>query len=275
MATILPDDKKWANAFARYGFDAAVGRLFRGIIHNLNGVGQAFLMQTELLNMMFRQADKALDEIGRAASIEEAHEKTVKLRKMLQGRADLAKYLSHEIDILQQTMQRTTLVTEEIGGQTSASSYALGSVIDMELEFLNSDGFFKHKIKKNIELADNLPELSGHRIELHQIIAVLLENASQTLAENVSESGMPEVTIKAAVVGDYLEISVCDNGSGVDGSDLENIFAPFYTTGEGRLGLGLYLARTLAKNFDGGLCCESMPGRTCFILRMPVNGGAD
>jgi len=273
MATILPDDKKWANAFARYGFDAAVGRLFRGIIHNLNGVGQAFLMQTELLNMMFRQADKALDEIGRAASIEEAHEKTVKLRKMLQGRADLAKYLSHEIDILQQTMQRTTLVTEGIGGQTLQSSYALGSVIDMELEFLNSDGFFKHKIKKNIELADNLPELSGHRIELHQIIAVLLENASQTLAENGSESGMPEVTIKAAVVGDYLEISVCDNGPGVGRDDLEKIFSPFFTTKKGSLGLGLHLARTMAENFAGSLSCESSPGRTCFLLRMPVKGG--
>ena len=74
MTADLQDNKKWEEAFIRFGFDAAVGRLFRGIIHNLNGVGQAFSMQAELLNMMFGQVDGMLAEISRATSLEEAQD---------------------------------------------------------------------------------------------------------------------------------------------------------------------------------------------------------
>ncbi|MCA1766237.1 MAG: hypothetical protein LC633_08360 [Desulfobulbaceae bacterium] len=272
MATTFPDDKKWEAAFVRYGFDAAVGRQFRGIIHNLNGVGQAFMMQTELLNMMFKQADAALDEIDRAENPEEKHEKIANLRKMLAGRGDLVKLLADEVDILQKTLKRTSLVSREIGGSSVTETYDLGTVIELELEFLNSDGFFKHRIKKNLELADNLPGLTGHRLKLHQILAALLENASLALAENGAEAVTPEISINVAVQNDQIVIGVCDNGPGIEAGERENIFAPFYTTRQDRLGMGLYLARILARNTGGELTCESSPGRTCFILRMPVNG---
>ncbi|MFO7605945.1 MAG: ATP-binding protein [Desulfurivibrionaceae bacterium] len=272
MATTFPDDKKWEAAFIRYGFDAAVGRQFRGIIHNLNGVGQAFMMQTELLNMMFKQADAALDEIDRAENPEEKHEKIANLRKMLAGRGDLIKLLADEVDILQKTLKRTSLVSREIGGSSVTETYDLGTVIELELEFLNSDGFFKHRIKKTLELADNLPELTGHRLELHQILAALLENASLALAENGAEAAVPEISINAAVQNDEIVIGVCDNGSGIEAGERENVFASFYTTRQDRLGMGLYLARILARNAGGKLTCESSPGRTCFILRMPVKG---
>jgi signal transduction histidine kinase len=273
MVTILPDDKKWEEAFIRYGFDAAIGRLFRGIIHNLNGVGQAFLMQTELLNMMFKQTDAALDEIDRAENPEEKHEKVAKLRKMMAGRADLAGHLTGEVDILQKIMRRTSMVPEEVGERSFAESYTLEAIIELELEFLNSDGFFKHKIKKTLELAGNLPGFTRHRIELHQILAVLLENASQALAENVADALLPEISINAAVDGGGIKIAVCDNGPGIESDNLEKIFAPFFSTREGRFGMGLYLARTMAENFGGGLTCESSPGRTCFSLWVPVEGG--
>ncbi|MDF1578850.1 MAG: ATP-binding protein [Desulfurivibrionaceae bacterium] len=272
MATVLPDDKKWEEAFVLYGFDAAVGRLFRGIIHNLNGVGQAFMMQTELLNMMFKQTDAALAEIERAENPEERRGKIAALRKMLAGRAELAKHLTDEVGVFQKIMQRTSLVTREVGEQILADVYELGSVIELELEFLNSDGFFKHKIGKTLGLADNLPELTGRRIELHQIIGALLENASQILAENSGEVAAPEISITAAVDQEEVVIEVCDNGPGIGAGEREKIFAPFYTTRAGHLGMGLYLARTLAENAGGKLTCESLPGRSCFILRMPVKG---
>ncbi len=272
MATTFPEDQKWEAAFIRYGFDAAVGRQFRGIIHNLNGVGQAFMMQTELLNMMFNQADAALDEIDRAESPEEKHEKIANLRKMLAGRGDLVKLLADEVDILQKTLKHTSLVSREIGGSSVTESYDLGTEIELELEFLNSDGFFKHRIRKNLELSDNLPELTGHRLELHQILAALLENASLALAENVAEAATPEISIDAAVQNDEIVIGVCDNGPGIEAGELEKVFAPFYTTRQDRLGMGLYLSRILARNAGGELTCESSPGRTCFVLRVPVKG---
>ena len=80
MPMDLTDNKKWEEAFIRFGFDAAVGRLFMGIIHNLNGVGQAFSMQVELLAMMFAQVDDLLVEIDQATSLAEAQEKSAELK---------------------------------------------------------------------------------------------------------------------------------------------------------------------------------------------------
>jgi signal transduction histidine kinase len=273
MAMNLPDDKKWEEAFIRFGFDAAVGRLFMGIIHNLNGVGQAFSMQAELLTMMFTQADDLLAEIGRATSLEEAQEKSAKLRVMMGRRADLVKHLPRQVEILQATMQRASILTEVASDPSPAVPFKLDDVIKTEMEFLNSDGFFKHKIKKELALADNVPALVGHRVEIHQILAALLENSSQALADNIDNEPAPEIAIAASSDGGNVEIRITDNGPGIGAGDLEHIFEPFFTSREDHLGLGLYLARLMAINSGGSLTCESSNDRTCFTLRMAVKGG--
>jgi signal transduction histidine kinase len=273
MAMNLPDDKKWEEAFIRFGFDAAVGRLFMGIIHNLNGVGQAFSMQAELLTMMFAQADDLLAEIGRATSLEEAQEKSEKLQVMMGRRADLVKHLPRQVEILQATMQRAAVLTEVAPDTPGSKPFKLDSVIMMEMEFLNSDGFFKHKIKKELALADDIPTLVGHRVEIHQILAALLENASQALAANIANEPAPEISIATSSDGENVEIRITDNGSGIAAVDLEHIFEPFFTSREDHLGLGLYLARLMAVNSGGSLTCESSNDRTCFTLRMVVKGG--
>jgi signal transduction histidine kinase len=273
MAMNLPDDKKWEEAFIRFGFDAAVGRLFMGIIHNLNGVGQSFSMQAELLTMMFTKADDLLAEIGRATSLEEAQEKSAELRVVMERRADLVKHLPRQVEILQATMQRASILTEVAPDPSPAVPFNLDSVIKTEMEFLNSDGFFKHKIKKELALADNVPALVGHRVEIHQILAGLLENSSQALADNIGNEPAPEIAIATSCDGGHVEIRITDNGPGIGAGDLEHIFEPFFTTREDHLGLGLYLARLMAINFGGSLTCESSNDRTCFTLRMAVKGG--
>lgn len=272
MVTDVSDNKKWEDAFSRFGFDAAVGRLFMGILHNLNGVGQAFSMQAELLTMMFAQADELLAEIDGAASLEEAREKSAKLRVMLERRAGLIKTLPHQVEILRETMQRASVLTE-VGPEPSAAvPFKLDTVINTELEFLNSDGFFKHKIKKELALAEDLPDLVGCRVEVHQIIAALLENAAQALAANIEREPAPMISLATSCDDDHLELRITDNGSGIAGDDLERVFDPFFSTREDQLGLGLYLARLMAEKVGGSLTCESSAGRTCFTLRMVVKG---
>jgi signal transduction histidine kinase len=273
MAMDVKDKKKWEDAFIRFGFDAAVGRLFSGIIHNLNGVGQAFSMQAELLTMMFGQADKLLEEIELAESLEEARGKSAALRRLLARRAVLIGHLTDEVKIFQRTMQRTLGLNEGIRNPAGDTPFKLDSAIMIEMEFLNSDGFFKHKVKKSLALADNVLVFAAQRVEIHQILAVLLENASQALAANLAAEPAPEISIVTTSDGINAEITVCDNGPGIAAADLERIFTPFFTTRTGHLGLGLYLARVMAANSGGSLTCASSVGRTCFTLKMPVMGG--
>lgn len=273
MSMDLPDNKKWEDAFIRFGFDAAVGRLFMGIIHNLNGVGQAFSMQVELLAMMFAQADDLLAEIDQATSLEEAQEKSAKLKEMMGRRADLVKHLPRQVEILRETMRRAALLSEVAPDSLAAKPFKLDSVIMTEMEFLNSDGFFKHKIKKELVLADDIPFLVGHRVEIHQILGALLENATQALAENIDNELAPEISIVTVLDGGSVEVRITDNGPGIEAGDLEHIFEPFFTTRQDHLGLGLYLARLMAEKSGASLACESTRGQTSFILRMVVKGG--
>jgi signal transduction histidine kinase len=270
MTMTVQDNEKWQEAFIRFGLDASLGRLFKGIIHNLNGVGQAFSMQTELLAMTFVQADKQLAEVGRATSLEEALGKSAELREMLGRRADLIKLLTGKVQVLQDTLQRTHGLTTAVDDQIGGQPFTLESVILTELEFLNADGFFKHKIRKELALAENLPALAAHRVEIHQILAVLLENAAQALAVNLDHQPEPLISITTGSDGDYLEVRISDNGPGIAAGELEKIFEPFFTTRTDHLGLGLYLARVLAGRSGGSLACVSSGGRTCFVLRLPV-----
>lgn len=265
------NEDKWAGAFIRYGFDAAVGRSFRGVIHNLNGVGQAFSMQAELLQMMFTQADKIIEEINRAEDFAEVAESCQKLRELLGRRASMVERLPSEVDVFQHTMQRVSSLMEDVRDPSGVHLFKLEKAIRMEIEFLNTDGFFKHKVTKELSLADNLPALRSNQVEIHQILAVLLENASLALQEEDLDSlHPPKINISTEMVGNNIEVHVTDNGGGIGSGEMEKIFEPFYTTRQNRLGLGLYLARLMAERFQGKVTCESAPERTCFTLHIPL-----
>lgn len=265
--------QKWEDAFLQFACDASVGRLFRGIIHNLNGVGQAFSMQTELLHMMFAQADDILAKISVAKDLGEAQDQSARLRELLGRRTELAKHLTGEVKILQETMGRVSALAEQTRSAIGADVFKLDTVIATEIEFLNSDGFFKHKIRKELLLADNVPDIEGGLVKIHHVLAILLENAAQALADNMANESSPRITIATSSNGLMAELRVTDNGPGLGSADFARIFEPFYTTRQNHLGMGLYLARAMAISSGGTLSCESAPGQTSFVLKIPIRGG--
>lgn len=75
----------------------------------------------------------------------------------------------------------------------------------------------------------------------------------------------PEGDIKGRIFtdNDYLAITIIDQGTGMSPDDIARVAEPFFTTkepGKG-LGLGLFLAKSLAERFGGDLQINSEPGR--------------
>ncbi|MDP2106790.1 MAG: ATP-binding protein, partial [Desulfobulbaceae bacterium] len=71
------------------------------------------------------------------------------------------------------------------------------------------------------------------------------------------------VTLKVVVGHDGAHFTVSDQGCGMDANILASAREPFFTTkeaGQG-LGLGLYLASTMAERLGGGLEIDSAPGQ--------------
>lgn len=269
-------ENEWEKAFFTYGSDAATGRLFRGLAHNINGVAQAFSMQTELLQMMFTQADVLLSQVENAASLEEAREASRKLKVMLERRGSLVGHLEREVQVIQKIMQRCSGLVTATSNPAAVPLFPLRTVIETELEFMNGDGFFKHKVKKELTIAADLPLIKGFLVETHLIIAALIENAAQSMQVTFAAGQTaPGLAVSASVDGGRILLAVSDNGEGIRPEALARIFEPFYTTRPERLGMGLWLSKRLAGRFGGVINCESAAGGTTFTLTIPCQGGAD
>jgi two-component system C4-dicarboxylate transport sensor histidine kinase DctB len=91
--------------------------------------------------------------------------------------------------------------------------------------------------------------VTADRVRLEQILINLIQNALEAMA------GRPGsiIRIDMRAVGDQVQIDVADNGPGVPEALADQLFMPFVTGREEGLGLGLAIARNIARDFGGEL----------------------
>jgi len=107
--------------------------------------------------------------------------------------------------------------------------------------------------------------IEGDHFALGRVYRNLITNAIQA-----TEQG-GRVTIATARVGDLVEVSVEDTGSGIPADRLAAIFEDFVTTKRRGLGLGLAISKRIVEQLDGTIAVESEVGRgTKFTLRFPA-----
>jgi len=110
-----------------------------------------------------------------------------------------------------------------------------------------------------------LPRVVAGRVRLEQVLVNLLQNALDAVAETPS----PRVRLTVVEHPDSVELTVEDNGPGLDPAIATEIFTPFVTGKPDGLGLGLGIARDIMTEFGGVL--ETIPsslGGAGFRLRM-------
>jgi two-component system, OmpR family, sensor kinase len=123
------------------------------------------------------------------------------------------------------------------------------------------------------DVAPGLPVIHADPALLRRVLDNLLDNARK-----YSEDGKP-ITLRAGVADGALRIEVVDEGIGMSGEDLRQLFTPFFRTdrsrarGTGGVGLGLALARRIVDAHGGSLTATSAPGRgSTFTVMLPANG---
>lgn len=103
------------------------------------------------------------------------------------------------------------------------------------------------------------------RVRLEQILINLIQNALDALAGCPT----PRIRIAVEVTSGGARIDVADNGPGVSEDLADQIFTPFVTGREEGLGLGLAIARNIAREFGGDLLLtETGLGGACFRLEL-------
>lgn len=116
----------------------------------------------------------------------------------------------------------------------------------------------KGRVILQMELADNLLEVAGDRVQLQQVILNLIANA----ADAMSTVDRPrQLTIKTANDGgDCVLLIVRDTGVGITAPEAEKVFEPFYSTKGAGMGIGLSVSRSIIEGHQGRLWAERNDG---------------
>jgi two-component system cell cycle sensor histidine kinase/response regulator CckA len=163
------------------------------------------------------------------------------------------------------------------------------AILDLSRMILET---FPRTIDIVLDLGEKIPIISIDNTQLHQALLNLCINARDAMMEQRA-GRVPggKLTIRTLVVEGavlatregadpslkYIEISVADQGTGMDDATVQRIFEPFFTTKElGRgTGLGLSLVYGVVKTHGGFVDVDSRAGEgTVFRLYFPVSGAA-
>jgi len=246
------DQDKWQNATFSLLRDAQTGQRFRGILHNINGALQAFSMQAELLAVMFSNLECLCAENADL----QADGKLQALHEILIKRKVLADQMMEKVLLCQEILSATIPLRNYTDEQEKDATFT-NRIIYQELEYLNADSYFKHRITKQIDLAADLP-LPNIKIALFRfLVNALLQNVLDALVD------IDNATLRMKVWHDNetLTLQFVDNGKGFPGNETyENLTKPFFSTRDGHLGLGLYYVNQIVTDNGGSLQMEQDNG---------------
>lgn len=143
---------------------------------------------------------------------------------------------------------------------------------------------FHPQVQIEIRISDDLPNIIGSPVHLFKAIMNLVSNAAEAMpfGGNISITAEKKYIDKplsgynSTREGDYVALSVSDNGKGISADDMERIFEPFYTKkvmGRSGTGLGLAVVWGTVEDHNGYIEVQSSSGTgTVFTLYFPATG---
>ncbi len=236
MATLPPPV---VEALIRRERMALVGRLLRGLVHNLSGGLQMVRLPLDLMELQAARGGEA--------------DLPQKLSAIQQG----VQRLARELETLAQynaALQRTeaeTLDPAEVAGQ--------------QLELWRANMFFKHEVELEKDLPRGRYRVTAAFADLALAFNQLVANALDSL----EAADKRKLTVRLADRDEHVILAVDDEGPGPRAQVAETMFDPFVSDkGPEHDGLGLFLARAAVAPWQGEITWE--PGPPCtFSLSLP------
>jgi PAS domain S-box-containing protein len=122
-------------------------------------------------------------------------------------------------------------------------------------------------VELHVELPEKVPVLSGDRIQLEQVLLNLVRNAIDAMQGTPAPTR--KIGVSIATSGAEVVIEVRDHGPGLQGN-ASQVFAPFFTTKRGHLGLGLSVSRSMVESHGGRLsAADNNPTGATFRVALP------
>ncbi|MDY6879071.1 MAG: ATP-binding protein [Desulfatiglans sp.] len=239
------DKKRIEQAVLRAQKFESIGMLAGGIAHDFNNILTAISGNISLAKMYVTPGEKAYEKLKEAEkSIVRANKLTRQLHTFSKG---------------EDPVKKICRIGEMI--RDSASFSLRGS---------------------NVRFEESIPDdlLSVHVDEglIKQVISNIIINADQAMpdggtivvsAENATVRADDNLHLKS---GQYIKISIKDEGFGISETELSKIFDPYFSTKKTGKGLGLATAFAIVNDHEGSIYVESEPGvGTTFLIYLPAS----
>ena len=142
---------------------------------------------------------------------------------------------------------------------------AINEVIIMVRSAIAKDG-----ISVSTRLMDGPVPVQGDRVQLQQVLVNLILNAVEAMSS--VEDSTRELSIRTEQSQtDGILVAVHDSGPGIDPTNLDRVFEPFYTTKTSGVGMGLSICQTIINGHGGRLWMSANePRGAVFQFTLPA-----
>jgi PAS domain S-box-containing protein len=229
----------------------SIGSLAGGVAHDFNNK----------LSVILGHADMALGQLNPAL----IRDSLLEIRKAAESSADLTRQLL--------TFARKQIIAPKV--------LDLNAIVASMLKMLHR--LIGEDIRLSWQPGNGLWRIEADPSQIDQILANLCINAKDAGGDMITIETGNSVIDEAycvqhpeALPGDYVRLTVGDNGHGMDHATLERIFEPFFTTKDAGKGTGLGLSTVfgIVKQNNGVINVYSEPGLgTNFTIYLPRHEG--
>ena len=130
----------------------------------------------------------------------------------------------------------------------------------------------RHHVEQRADLADDLPQVYGDRIQLQQVLLNLIVNAIEAMNAVADRSRELRIRSEWQDQPECVLVSVRDSGNGLDANNLERVFDAFFTTKPEGIGMGLSIGRSIIAAHGGRLWAgPNQDYGTTFLFTIPAH----
>jgi two-component system sensor histidine kinase KdpD len=126
-------------------------------------------------------------------------------------------------------------------------------------------------VKLEVNVPDDLPLVDADYVQVDQVFTNLLENAARHSAAGET------VRVSAGASGSdgFVDVSVTDEGPGIDPNERDHLFEPFRAgSGSTSTGVGLAICKAIVEAHGGHISAKNGPdGGARFTFTLPVRHG--
>ncbi|MHB8215905.1 MAG: MHYT domain-containing protein [Candidatus Sulfotelmatobacter sp.] len=234
-----------------------------------------------------RQAETDLARIRRITTMGEltaslAHEVNQPIAAAVTDANTCLRWLTHDPPDLQEAREAASRTTKDAAraaeivsrvrqlfkkGVPQRELVDLNEVIREMIGLLRSEAT-RYFISMRTDLAEDLPQIMGDRVQLQQVLMNLMINGIEAM-KNVD--GRRELAVQSQCAeNEQLTILVSDTGVGLPPHQADQIFNAFFTTKPDGTGMGLRISRSIVESHGGRLwATDNSPRGASFHLTLP------